>query len=103
MDMEPRRRRGDLLDILEEEQEKGDEEIAAQIERDRLCFIRNYDMLKKWFPDEWLAISRGRIVAHHEKLPEVYRELGRVRVDNAYIDRTYVGKIPPALIYPQIA
>ncbi|MXY22476.1 MAG: hypothetical protein F4Y49_14220 [Dehalococcoidia bacterium] len=59
----------------------GDDALSILLEskQAKQCFHDNYDQWKAMYPDQWVAVSKDGLVAHHEGLDSViagFREKG---------------------------
>jgi hypothetical protein len=81
------------------------EEISSQLEgrtRDANFFRDNYGALQEEYPDEWVAIFNEDIVGHHKTYRELLKFLRERRILRAYVEKTYVKREPPTLIFPAV-
>ncbi len=72
-------------------------EGLRQFTADANYFDSNYERLREQYPDEWLAIIGGEVIAHDRDYVRMAEQVGRDRLFDVYVGRTYSSEEPPHL------
>ena len=70
----------------------------AQSQRDWEWFHENKDSLLRQYPEQWVAILNGRVIAHHATLDEFTKELRQANDPKGLAVREFVTAEEPLWI-----
>ena len=84
----------------EEEWILSDEEIVARLaeyEKAGLRLEQDYDQLMKEYPNQWVAVSKDGLVAHHQEVSDVIATCRAAGYESHQVEMKYMDPNPRPL------
>jgi hypothetical protein len=76
-------------------------ERSEQHKKDSGYFDNNIDMLRRDYPNSWVAVYNEKIVAHHKNYVTLERQLKKKGIENSAV-KMYIGTNPESWILSRI-